>query len=217
MKNLLFIAISILAVGCGGKDESTTETKPVEEKVVEVNEEVKNKETVAETKPELEGVNHFELEERKGIRYLKNSDAPYTGKVFTLYENGQKNIEANLKDGLLDGLISNWYENGQKMIEGNYKDDKLDGLEVSWYESGKKRGEINYKDGKWDGLQRTWHENGQKQFEAKYKDGKKDGLWLAWHENGQTKIERNFKDNIESSVKYWNSKGEPVDSLEEAK
>ena len=36
MKNLLFIAISILAVGCGGKDESTTETKPVEEKVVEV-------------------------------------------------------------------------------------------------------------------------------------------------------------------------------------
>ncbi len=41
MKNLLFIAISILAVGCGGKDESTTETKPVEEKIVEVKEEVK--------------------------------------------------------------------------------------------------------------------------------------------------------------------------------
>ena len=36
MKPLLLIAISILAVGCGGKDESTTETKPVEEKVVEV-------------------------------------------------------------------------------------------------------------------------------------------------------------------------------------
>ena len=30
MKNLLFIAISILTVGCGGKDESTTETKPPE-------------------------------------------------------------------------------------------------------------------------------------------------------------------------------------------
>ena len=36
MKNLLLIAITILAVGCGGKDESTTETKPIEEKVVEV-------------------------------------------------------------------------------------------------------------------------------------------------------------------------------------
>ena len=40
MKNLLLIAITILAVGCSGKDESTTETKAVEEKVVEVKEEV---------------------------------------------------------------------------------------------------------------------------------------------------------------------------------
>ena len=47
MKNLLFIAISILAVGCGGKDESTTETKPIEEKVVEVKEEVKPTEEVS--------------------------------------------------------------------------------------------------------------------------------------------------------------------------
>ena len=30
MKNLLLIAITILTVGCGGKDESTTETKPPE-------------------------------------------------------------------------------------------------------------------------------------------------------------------------------------------
>ena len=36
MKNLLLIAITILAVGCGGKDESNTEIKPVEEKVLEV-------------------------------------------------------------------------------------------------------------------------------------------------------------------------------------
>ena len=51
MKNLLLIAIAIIAVGCGAKDESTTETKPVEEKVVEVNEEGKAEETVAESKP----------------------------------------------------------------------------------------------------------------------------------------------------------------------
>ena len=41
MKNLLLIAIIILAVGCGGKNESTTDTKPVEEKVLEVKGEVK--------------------------------------------------------------------------------------------------------------------------------------------------------------------------------
>ncbi len=57
MKNLLLIAITILAVGCGEKNESTTETKPVEEKVLEVKEEVKTEESVTETKPKAEGVN----------------------------------------------------------------------------------------------------------------------------------------------------------------
>ena len=36
MKPLLLIAIAILAVGCGAKDEFTSKTKPVEEKVLEV-------------------------------------------------------------------------------------------------------------------------------------------------------------------------------------
>ena len=79
MKNLLLIAIAILAVGCSEKNESTADTKPVEEKVVEVKEEVKNKETVTETKPELEGVNLDKLEERESIWYLKDSETPYTG------------------------------------------------------------------------------------------------------------------------------------------
>ena len=35
------IAIAIFTLGCGAKDESTADTKPVEEKAVEVKEEVK--------------------------------------------------------------------------------------------------------------------------------------------------------------------------------
>ena len=53
MKILLIIAVTILAVGCGGKKESTTETKPIEENQGEVKEEVKPKESVAEAKSEL--------------------------------------------------------------------------------------------------------------------------------------------------------------------
>ncbi len=62
------------------------------------------------------------------------------------------------------------------------------------YKSGKKESEANYKDGKSDGLVVVWHRNGQKVLELKYKDGKE----------------------VEGSYKYWNSKGEPVDSLKEA-
>ncbi|MDB4524160.1 hypothetical protein N9208_04510 [Akkermansiaceae bacterium] len=43
-----------------------------------------------------------------------------------------------------------------------------------------------------------------------------DGLGFTWHENGQKMMEATFKDNELISGKFWNSKGEEVDSLEEA-
>jgi hypothetical protein len=54
--------------------------------------------------------------------------------------------------------------------------------------------------------------------EGNFKDGKQDGLFTAWHKNGQKAGEANFKDGklVEGSKKFWNSKGEPVDSEEEA-
>ena len=191
--------------------------------------------------PKPEGVNEEELELREGIAYLKGSDAPYTGKTFILYKNGQKKLESNYKDGKQDGLATFWHENGQKAEEGSFKDGKIEGLHQTWYDNGQKRSEVNYKNGKKDGLQTTWYENGQKAQESNYKDGKVDGLAVAWydneqksrelnykddkldglrvryHKNGQKKAEENYKDGVKISGKYWNSKGEPVDTIEEAR
>ena len=135
----------------------------------------------------IEGVNAEEVEEREDIVYLKGSDTPYTGKVFRFHENGQMARETSWKEG------------------------KQDGLGVTWYENGQKNGEVNWKNGKKDGLALHWHESGQKKGEANYKDDKRDGLVVEWHENGQKLFEGNFKDGeeVEGSVKYWNSKGEP--------
>ena len=187
-----------------------------------------------------EGVTKKELEEREGIIYLKGSDTLYTGKVFALYENGQQKAEVKYKDGKREGLTIGWYKNGQKKSEENYKGGKHDGLAVSWHENGQKKAEVNmkggklnglvfgwheggqkkvegnYKDGKLDGLNVNWYENGKKKGEANMKDGKYDGLTVGWHENGQMKGEVNWKDGKLISAKYWNSKGEPVDSVEEA-
>ena len=60
--------------------------------------------------------------------------------------------------------------------------------------------------------------NGKKKQEAHFKDGKHDGLIFVWHPNGKKKLEGRGKDGkmVEGSAKYWNSKGEPVDSEEEA-
>ena len=57
--------------------------------------------------------------------YVKGSDAPYTGKVYGLYENGQKKQEGYVKEGKTHGLIVRWHKNGQKAREANFKDGKL--------------------------------------------------------------------------------------------
>ena len=194
MKLLLMIAIAILAVGCGGKDESTSKTKPVEEKVLEAKEEVKTEETLyeikpkeekalevtevaqpkephSETKAELEGVGIKELEYREGhIAYQKGSDTPYTGKVYSLHPNGQMKLQRY------------------------------------------------YNKGKEDGIWTTLFANGQKQFIETYNAGKKDGLEAWWHENGQKFKELYWKDNIvvQDTRKWWNSKGDRVETGEEA-
>ena len=151
---VLLVSLPLLLGGCGGENEPVAEVKP--------------EEPVAETKPKTEGVNGNELEYREGIYHLKDSDTPYTGKVYSLYENGQKYSEEN------------------------------------------------YKDGKENGLQEGWHENGRKWSEENWKDGVEDGLHVDWHENGQKRQETNYKDGERISEKWWNSKGEPVDTYEEA-
>jgi len=85
------------------------------------------------------------------------------------------------------------------------------------WKNGQQRSEQNYKDGKFDGPRKAWYENGQAWSEINYKDGKQDGLLTQWHENGQKRQESNWKDGeqVEGSEKYWNKKGQPVDTFKE--
>ena len=221
MKNLLLLAVLVslplLLGGCGN-------------------------EPVVEVKPELDSVNAEELEERESIMYLKDSETPYTGNVYSVHPNGKKKVEGNYKDGEQEGLWVEWYLDGQKKSEENYKDGRYDGLQViwhkngqkkeegnfkdrvreglwvEWHENGQKSREVNYKDGDYNGQWLEFDENGQKAMEYNYKDGKVDGLMVWWHQNGQKSSEVKYKDNrrIQGSEKYWNSKGEPVNSREEA-
>ena len=197
---LIIVSLPLLLGGCG-------ENEPVAE--------VKPEEPVAETKPKLEGVNQDELERREGIMYLKGSDTPYTGKSFELYKDGQKQNESNYKDGKEEGLKIMWYPNGQKRAEGNFKDGWEDGRWLEWHENGQKKQETNWKDNKEEGPSTMWYKNGQKFREGNFKDGREDGLWLGWHPNGQKLAEADFKDGELIYEKFWNSKGESVNSFEE--
>ena len=88
-----------------------------------------------------ESVELSKLQDRGGLYYKINSEEPYSGTSFELYDNGQKKSEGTYKDGKEDGLWTGWYDNGQKEIEGAFKDGKPDGLSTLWYENGQKRQE----------------------------------------------------------------------------
>ena len=139
-----------------------------------------------------EAVEFDSLEERDGLYYQTNESEPYSGWVKRMYDSGQVKTLTRHKDGKPDGPFTAWHENGQKMAEATNKD------------------------GKKDGPSTEWHENGQKREKGTWKDGKIDGLMTAWHENGQKMGEGTFKDGKEISAKYWNSKGEEVETAEEA-
>ena len=90
------------------------------------------------------------------------------------------------------------------------------GKAFMFYKSGKKRTEGNWKDGKKEGLVTSWNENGEKDQESNYKNGKLDGLMIMWHSNVQKMTQQQYEDGKLISRKYWNRKGEPVDSFDEA-
>jgi antitoxin component YwqK of YwqJK toxin-antitoxin module len=107
------------------------------------------------------------------------------GKYIEWYDNGQKLLEFEIKDGKRIGKYKAWYKNKCKAREIEYKNGKMDGKYKVWYSDGKLNLEYEYKYGKMNGKYIEWFNNGQKHVECIYKDEKKDGKYELWHENGK--------------------------------
>ena len=167
-----------------------------------------------------EAVDFSKTQVRNDIRYLRNSEEPYTGWAkLTRDGTEQASLLSRYKDGKRDGPFIEWHETGQKKWEwtytnsephdgtfivwhtnekkaeeGTYKDGEMEGLLTEWYENGQKRIESTYKNDERDGPFTEWHRNGQKESERTYRDGKADGLSTGWHENGQKWWKNTYKD-----------------------
>ena len=115
-----------------------------------------------------------------------------------------------------DGVNLDELEDREGVAYLKNSDSPYTGKCFEFHDNGQKKSETTLKDGEYDGLSVSWYENGQKGVEGNLKDGKQHGLSVLWHKNGQKQAEGNYKDNEPISEKFWNSKGEEVDSLEEA-
>ncbi len=143
------------------------------------------------------------LIQRKDVFYTKDTNQPYSGPVFSLYDNGQLELEGTIKDGKEDGPWKLYYENGQLNGTGSYKDGIKDGPYKSYYENGQLELEGTIKDGKIHGPYIEYYENGQLNGTGSYKDGIKDGLWKYYYENGQIEKEVMWKDGEIIDIKKY--------------
>ena len=124
---------------------------------------------------------------KENVYYFKSK--PYTGIVYTFYQNGQIKSSRDFKDGKYHGLTKSFFENGQQYTE------------------------INRKEGKRDGLSKQWYPNGQLRYEEYYNDGIRTGSIKEWYVNGQLKYEVNFKDGFPVSDNCWDQWGNKVDKV----
>ena len=217
MKKLLLLFAALLVVGCGEKPSSEG-SESASEKPTPSNESAEPsadspKPLISDADVERlleEAVDYDSLEKRDRLIYQDNK--PYSGWGKVMYDSGQVKALVQFKEGKHDGLRTGWHKNGQKRSEATYKDGKQDGIAMYWRENGKKKSEETYKDDKLNGLSTGWYKNGQKSGEGTYKDHRLDGLSTGWHENGQKRTEGIWKDGERLSGKYWNSKGEEVET-----
>jgi antitoxin component YwqK of YwqJK toxin-antitoxin module len=84
---------------------------------------------------------------RQGIPYAINSDKPFTGIIVSFYDNGQREMRGNYKDGKLDGLHEQFSINGQVTVRGNYRHGLRDGLYEEFDEYGELMLRENWEDG----------------------------------------------------------------------
>ena len=103
-----------------------------------------------ENRPQINGVTEERTVKINGTLYLNGSDTPYTGKVFSSYQSGQRKSEESYANGKSDGLKTFWYKDGNIMQKMNYKEGKLHGSNIMWLNNGKKYFEINSKNGRSD-------------------------------------------------------------------
>ena len=103
------------------------------------------------------------LVERNYVYYTRDTNQPYSGPVFKLYENGQFEWEGTLKNGIENGPFKTYhkyYPNGLS-IEGTYKDGELHGPYKTYYENGQIYEEATFKNGNRDGLYKMFNRNGK--------------------------------------------------------
>src|ERR1700756_656135 len=115
----------------------------------------------------------------------QNADGSlFTGTLETK-ENGIKNSEIEIKNGLPSGEANYYYTSGKLMETGTFNNGQKDGKWLRYNEAGSTIGLSIYNMGKKNGTWIVWDDAGKKRFEMHYHMNEKTGVWYNWDEKGE--------------------------------
>lgn len=116
-----------------------------------------------------------------------NEKGQYTGDWKWFYENGNLLRKEFYREGLADGLMTEYDEFGNMLVEGEY----IEGLENGfwYYDYGDVKLEGDYLDGMRNGLWKHYYSNGRLSFEGRFVDDNPNGRHVWYWPNGSVKDE----------------------------
>jgi antitoxin component YwqK of YwqJK toxin-antitoxin module len=107
-----------------------------------------------------------------------------TGEYKTLYSNGQIRAQYQMKNGLIDGVLTFKHFNGKTEETLNYSKGSRNGEVKNYNEDGKLIAAGYYKNNKREGVWKYYYPSQKIKSIGKYKNGVKDSLWTDYMENG---------------------------------
>lgn len=113
------------------------------------------------------------------------------------YPNGTMRRTGAVKDGLNEGVWTNYDSQGRTLVKENYRNDELNGEVISYYASGTPYLNCFYANNEYDGLYVRYYRSGKKSIEGYYKNGEKVGEWKEYLDN-----------DVVSKISYYGNDGE---------
>lgn len=87
-------------------------------------------------------INEDQLEYEDHLRCY--DDVPFTGVGFEVFSNGRIESETHYKDGLADGLVSEWDETGVLRAQFSCKKGMIHGSSKTWHANGVLKEDAHY-------------------------------------------------------------------------
>jgi len=120
----------------------------------------------------------------------------YSGRVFTLFPDGDTASLHGYFNGLLENTQKRWYENGQISEKRNYINGEKEGIQEGWWPNGKRRFLFFTHHDAYEGEFREWDSEGFLYKDFHYVKGQEEGsqkLWWGNHTLRSNCIIRNGK------------------------